>query len=67
MTRWGIRVIRRKLDCLKPSLQEVQHLTHRKASDTGANPCDRIGGCLSQSSGAGAMPSEGIQGDERAA
>ena len=28
--RWGIRVIRRKLDCLKPNLQKVQQHTRRK-------------------------------------
>src|SRR5664279_313973 len=66
--RWGTRVIWRKLNCLKPNLQKVQ-VAHppEKTPVTGASPCSRFQRCLPQPFGVGAMPSEGIQGDEWAA
>ena len=46
------RAIRRKLNCLNPSLQKVQPTPAGKTSATGAGPCRGIVMCLRQSSGA---------------
>ncbi len=63
-----IRVIWRKLDCLNPSLQKVQFDACRK------DACNRYRPLLRDElapaallRGAGAMPSQGIEGDERGA
>ena len=53
-----------QLDCLKPNLQTVQAATHRKDARTGAVPCVDVPDSSTQPPGRGAMPSEGIQGDE---
>ena len=61
-----IRVIWRKLDCLNPSLQKVELSTCRKDARNRYRP-------LPQGAqipvvflrGAGAMPCQGIKGDER--
>ena len=60
--RREIRVIWLKLDCLNPNLQKVQMTPAGKTPETGAGPCGAMT-VRAQSSGAGAMPSEGIQGD----
>jgi hypothetical protein len=65
--RWETRVIWRKLDCLKPNLQEMKVHVRRKDIWNRRQPCDAWGNTLSQPSGLGAMPSEGIEGDEWAA
>jgi hypothetical protein len=42
-TRFGTRAIRRKLDCLKPSLQTTQYdLRRKRTPETGATPCGGI-------------------------
>jgi len=58
--RCGTRVIRRKLDCLKPNLQRMQDPIRRKAPGTGVAPCIGIGGQSMQPPGCEAMSSEGI-------
>jgi hypothetical protein len=65
--RWGICMTWRKLDCLKPNLQKAQFDARRKDACNRRQPCGRICGRLLQASGQGAIPSEGIQGDEWAA
>jgi hypothetical protein len=64
--RRGTRAIWRKLDCLNPSLQKVQGLTRRKDAWNRRRPLPRgsqlLAGILR---GAGAMPGQGIEGDER--
>ena len=57
----------RKLNCLKPNLQETQFARppERRLKPVPALRQDR--GLLPQSSGQGAIPSEGIKGDEWAA
>src|SRR5262245_26862560 len=60
------RVIWRRLDCLNPNLQKRQvHLRRNGTSETGASPAmpwkKQAGRNLR---GHGAMPSEGIEGDE---
>ena len=64
--RWGIRAIWRKLDCLKPSLQKVQCHARRKDVWNRRRPLlqgDQIPAAILR--GAGAMPCQGIKGDER--
>jgi hypothetical protein len=57
----------RKLDFLKPNLQEAQCARPPERRLKPA-PALRQGGCtLAATSGQGAIPSEGIQGDEWAA
>jgi hypothetical protein len=63
--RREIRVIWRKPDCLNPSLQKAQVNARRKDACNRCRPCGAMSGRAPQSSGAGAMPSEGIQGDGR--
>jgi hypothetical protein len=64
--RRGTRVIWRKLDCLKPSLQTTERLASAgKTPETGAMLCDDIPLVSTQPSERGALPSEGNQGDER--
>jgi hypothetical protein len=63
--RREIRVIWRKPDCLNPSLQKAQVNACRKDACNRCRPCGAMSGRAPQSSGAGAMPSEGIQGDGR--
>jgi hypothetical protein len=63
--RREIRVIWRKPDCLNPSLQKAQVDARRKDACNRCRPCGVMSGRAPQSSGAGAMPSEGIQGDGR--
>ena len=60
------RVIWRKPDCLKPSLQKAQFLARRKCTRSRRRPlrCD-VTGRAATLRGAGAMPSEGIKGDGR--
>ena|SRR5712691_13240934 len=62
----GVRGIWRRTDFLKPSLQKVQPDTHRKGACYRCRPLRRS---LSESAailrGAGAMPSEGIEGGGR--
>ena len=64
--RRGIRVIWRKLDCLNPSLQKVQRVARRKDACNRRRPLrqgfSRPAAILR---GAGAMPCQGIEGDER--
>ena len=63
--RCGTRVIWRKLDCLNPNLQKMQS-TH--PPERRLKPAPRSAPVYrqwsAQPSGRGAMPSEGIQGDE---
>jgi hypothetical protein len=58
-------VIWRKLDCLKPNLQKMEVRIRRKDICNRRQPC---GSWKTQAGrnlrGHGAMPSEGIQGDE---
>jgi hypothetical protein len=61
---WGARVIRRKLDCLNPNLQKMEVHIRRKDAWNRRRPCDGLMKAPSQPSGPGAMPSEGIEGDE---
>jgi len=61
---WGTRVTWRKLDCLNPNLQKMEVHIRRKDARNRRRPCDRSGIRSTQPSGPGAMPSEGIQGDE---
>jgi len=63
--RCGTRVIWRKLDCLNPNLQTMQWCHPSKnMPGTGAASCNSIAAGLLQPSECGAIPSEGIQGDE---
>ena len=65
MGRCGTRVIWRKLDCLNPSLQSMKILhPPEKTPVTGAAPRRGITHWPVQPLGRGAMPSEGIEGDE---
>jgi hypothetical protein len=59
-------VIWRKLDCLKPSLQKVQepHLPERRPKPVPALPQGHYKPAAILR-GAGAMPCQGIEGDER--
>ncbi len=54
-----------KAGCLKPNLQKAQFDTRRKDARNRRRPCRRLTTRLQQASGAGAMPRQGIQGDER--
>ncbi len=60
-------------DMAKAELPEAQspegasHTPTGKTPVTGASPCSKFQMCLPQPFGVGAMPSEGIQGDEWAA
>ena len=65
--RCGTRVIWRKLDCLKPNLQQMQDPIRRKAPGTDVASCAGIGGLPAQPPGCEAISSEDIQGDEWAA
>jgi hypothetical protein len=59
-------VIRRKLDCLNPSLQKVEPVACRKDACNRYRPL--LQGCFVPAAilrGAGAMPGQGIEGDER--
>src|SRR5580704_14005400 len=63
-SRREIRVIRRKPDCLNPSLQKVKRSARRKGTCNRRRPLrrdDRPRAAILR--GAGAMPSEGIKGD----
>jgi hypothetical protein len=60
-----VRVIWRKSDYLKPSLQKAEFSACRKDACNRCRPCGMMSSSTPQSSGAGAMPSEGIQGDGR--
>jgi len=61
-----IRAIRRKLDYLKPSLQMVKAVTCRKDTCNRYRPLRWDEEALTAIlRGAGAMPCQGIQGDER--
>ena len=63
--RRGTRVIGRKLDCLNPNPQEMKgHIRRKPAPDAGAAPCPGLVPGPWQPPGRGAMPSEGIEGDE---
>ena len=57
-------MIWRKLDCLKPNLQRARIRARRKDVRKPTPVLPRFGGMPRQPSGPGAMPSEGIQGDE---
>jgi hypothetical protein len=58
-------VIRRKLDCLNPNLQSMQVPIHRKRPLKPVSRSASESKCYpTQPPGRGAMPSEGIQGDE---
>jgi hypothetical protein len=60
------RVIWRKLDCLNPSLQKVERSTCRKDARNRYRPLRHgVSGHAAILRGAGAMPCQGIQGDER--
>jgi hypothetical protein len=61
---WGTRVIWRRLDCLKPNLQKMEVHIRRKDARNRRRPCRQSGIRTVQPPGPGAMPSEGIQGDE---
>jgi len=61
-----IRAIRRKLDCLKPSLQKAQDNARRKDAWNRRRPLPQgARGPAAILRGAGAMPCPGIEGDER--
>jgi hypothetical protein len=62
---WGTRVTWRKLDCLNPSLQKMEVRIRRKDARNRRRPCRLSGKRTVQPPGPGAMPSEGIEGDER--
>jgi len=64
---WGTRVIWRKLNCLKPNLQLMELRVRRKDVCNRRRALPRIGSRIGHLRGTGAMPSEGIQGDEWAA
>jgi integrase len=53
----------RKLDCLKPNLQKVEVHTRRKPSEIGASPAADVK-LVQCNLRAGAIPSEGIEGDD---
>lgn len=57
-------MIWRKLDCLNPNPQKIEGRIHWKMPETGAAPCDGFVPWSTQPPERGAMPSEGIQGDE---
>jgi hypothetical protein len=64
--RQAIRVIRRKPDCLNPSLQKAQVNARRKDTCNRRRPLRRDERSLAAIlRGAGAMPCQGIQGDGR--
>ena len=64
--RREIRVIWRKLYCLNPSLQKVERSTCRKDVRNRHRPLlHGVSGHAAVLRGAGAMPCQGIQGDER--
>jgi GNAT superfamily N-acetyltransferase len=61
-----IRAIWRKLDCLNPSLRRVEPSTCRKDARNRYRPLRRgVSGLAVILWGAGAMPCQGIEGDER--
>ena len=53
-----------KLDCLNPDLQQVKIAPTGKTPETGAASCAGIFAGPAHPPGCGAMPSEGIEGDE---
>lgn len=57
-------VIWRKLGCLNPNLQKMQANIGGKMSESGAMPCPGNAWLPGQPPGRGAIPSEGIEGDE---
>ena len=59
------RVIWRKLDCLKPSLQTMRLNIRRKDARNRRHDLRRHPTAAAATPGRGAMPSEGIQGDEQ--
>ena len=64
--RRGIRVIWRKLDCLNPSLQWAQCFARRKDACNRRPPLRQdFGRPAAILWGAGTMPCQGIEGDER--
>ena len=63
--RRGTRVIWRKLDCLNPNPQEIEGRIRRKSTpEADAVLCSGFVPWPGQPLERGAMPSEGIQGDE---
>jgi hypothetical protein len=62
--RWGTRAIWLKLDCLYPNLQKVQVDTRRKCARSRRRALHRHKPVADATSGARAIPSEGIRGDE---
>ena len=58
------RVIWRKLDCLNLNLQAMQRIIRRKDTRNRRHACNDIVEGSMQPPERGAMPSEGIQGDE---
>ena len=61
---WGTRVTWRKLDCLNLNLQEMEVHIRRKDTRNRRLAGDVCGRASAQPPGPGAMPSEGIEGDE---
>ncbi|WP_406117920.1 ISAs1 family transposase [Streptomyces sp. NBC_00989] len=62
--RWGTRAVWRKLDCLNPNLQRQQFTATGTAPETGARRDRGRTGSPWSTFAAGAMPNEGIEGDE---
>ncbi|MEV5012773.1 ISAs1 family transposase [Streptomyces sp. NPDC055692] len=62
--RRGTRAVWRKLDCLNPNLQRQQFTATGTAPETGARRDRGRTGSPWSTFAAGAMPSEGIEGDE---
>ena len=52
------------LDCLNPNLQKMEVHIRRKDARNRRRLCDVCGKTFAQPPESGAMPSEGIQGDE---
>jgi hypothetical protein len=65
--RRGTRAVWRKLDCLNPNLQRQQFTATGTAPETGARRDRGRTGSPWSTFAAGAMPNEGIEGDERGA
>ena len=61
---WETRVIWRRLDCLNPNLQKMEVHIRRKDARNRRRPCRLSERRTLQPPGPGAMPNEGIQGDE---
>lgn len=58
------RAIRRKLDCLNPNLQSIKRRIRRHDAWRRRRPLHLLFHTADATPGDGAIPSEGIQGDE---